>query len=827
MSFSIGELFGRIRIGDEASTTIDKVEGKLAAFAAAADAAFMAAAASGIDFASKMEQAQVGFSTMLGSAEKAQTMLEDLQAFAAHTPFEMEGLLDSSKQLMAMGFAGDDILPIMSRVGDAVAALGGGAPLIQRVTLALGQMRAKGTVSAGEIRQLAEAGIPAWEAIAQKIGVSVPEAMKLAEARAIDAATGINAVLESMGAKFGGMMEAQAKTFAGVTSTFKDTVRANLGDVFTPVMTQIQTVLAAFNALDPAVQTAIVRFATLGVGLVAFASTMVTVTAAVQALGPAMLVAARAAVPMILGWAQVALAIGAAIVLIGAVHKAWSSNLGGMKDGLTDLWDATKDAIGWLFEGWDLYFTWWRNQYLRLAEAIGLLSSAQAEGLRMGTAFGDLGSFLDTLGASVQSVVVDPIVSSFLEGVDVIASLLPKALTDAWKSVDFGGISVPGLADGGGGGAAQGAAFTGLTIDLSELPAADALDETLLELDAAFARTIRSMALSSAALATVPQGVQDVAASAQAGAQAAAAAGMSAALGAATFGIATLISQSDQFAQAKQVLGDAFQELSNAFGAFIGAMMPVYETVAELTSILADGIAPIFMALGLIFSTVLEPALRALEPAVKAVGAVLKAVGWVMLAIGLAIGSAWNAILDMILWVLDVLPGKWKKATASLENLKIDTEGISDAMSGLYGATEATADALEETTKRAENLGATADAVAQSLRNVPMGFKLAMQEFTSTDAKHTSALIPGFADGGIVTRPTLALIGEGGEREYVIPESKMGRFGGGGGGIQIGSVTVIANNPRQFVRELERSTERRNMSRTGMRATVAPKFLGR
>lgn len=39
--------------------------------------------------------------------------------------------------------------------------------------------------------------------------------------------------------------------------------------------------------------------------------------------------------------------------------------------------------------------------------------------------------------------------------------------------------------------------------------------------------------------------------------------------------------------------------------------------------------------------------------------------------------------------------------------------------------------------------------------------------------------VSGFAHGGVVSRPTLALIGEGGEREYVIPESRMGSAGGG------------------------------------------------
>ncbi len=42
--------------------------------------------------------------------------------------------------------------------------------------------------------------------------------------------------------------------------------------------------------------------------------------------------------------------------------------------------------------------------------------------------------------------------------------------------------------------------------------------------------------------------------------------------------------------------------------------------------------------------------------------------------------------------------------------------------------------------------------------------------------------IPMLAEGGIVTRPTLAMIGEGGEAEAVVPLSKAGSFGFGGAG---------------------------------------------
>jgi phage-related protein len=45
--------------------------------------------------------------------------------------------------------------------------------------------------------------------------------------------------------------------------------------------------------------------------------------------------------------------------------------------------------------------------------------------------------------------------------------------------------------------------------------------------------------------------------------------------------------------------------------------------------------------------------------------------------------------------------------------------------------------------------------------------------------------IPGLAEGGIVTSPTLAMIGEGGEPEAVIPLSKMNGMG---------SVTININS---------------------------------
>tara|TARA_R110000868_G_scaffold203270_1_gene451102 strand:+ start:691 stop:2247 length:1557 start_codon:yes stop_codon:yes gene_type:complete len=61
--------------------------------------------------------------------------------------------------------------------------------------------------------------------------------------------------------------------------------------------------------------------------------------------------------------------------------------------------------------------------------------------------------------------------------------------------------------------------------------------------------------------------------------------------------------------------------------------------------------------------------------------------------------------------------------------------------------------------------------------------------------------LPRLAEGGIVTGPTLAMIGEGNGPEAVIPLSKLGSMGfGGGGGI---TVNVNGGDPNSIVRALQ------------------------
>lgn len=178
--------------------------------------------------ASAAETTEISFTTMLGSAEAARDMMDELSDFAAHTPFELSGLQTATRQLLAYGFTAEDVIPMLTAVGDATAALGTGQAGIESVTRALGQMQTRGKVSAEEMLQLTEAGIPAWEYLAEAIGTDTAGAMQAVTDGAVSASQGIQAITQGMEQDFGGMMESQSKTVAGLMSNLTDAIQQPL-----------------------------------------------------------------------------------------------------------------------------------------------------------------------------------------------------------------------------------------------------------------------------------------------------------------------------------------------------------------------------------------------------------------------------------------------------------------------------------------------------------------------------------------------------------------------------------------------------------------------
>lgn len=169
----------------------------------------------------EMEQYTTSLEVMLGSTEKASAMIEKMRDFAAKTPLTLENVISGGSLLMSYGVDESNLIDTMTKLGDLSS---GNAEKMDRITLAYGQMLAKGKVTGEELRQMTEAGVPLQTALAESIGVTGEEFSKMVSAGKVgidDLNKAITGLTTGNG-KFAGMMEKQSETMQGMLSTLQD-----------------------------------------------------------------------------------------------------------------------------------------------------------------------------------------------------------------------------------------------------------------------------------------------------------------------------------------------------------------------------------------------------------------------------------------------------------------------------------------------------------------------------------------------------------------------------------------------------------------------------
>lgn len=188
-------------------------------------------AVSGVqDFVSKLysvrgefQQLEISFKTMLGSGEQANELLAQLAQTAASTPFDLQGIASSAKNMLAYGFAADQVNETIVRLGNVAAGLS--QPLGDIVYL-YGSLRASGRVTNIDIRQFANRGIPIYEELAKVLGKSVSEINSLVSAGKVGFSD-IEQAFQNMtnkGGKFYNLMQAQGESLTGQISNLQDNI---------------------------------------------------------------------------------------------------------------------------------------------------------------------------------------------------------------------------------------------------------------------------------------------------------------------------------------------------------------------------------------------------------------------------------------------------------------------------------------------------------------------------------------------------------------------------------------------------------------------------
>mgnify|MGYP000670917691 CR=1 FL=1 len=215
----------------------------VAGAAVAVGALGVAAVKTGLETAASMQQAKIGFETLLGSAQKSEKFVSDLSKFAANTPFEFPGLVDSSRTLLGVGVAAKDVVPMLTDFGDAAGALAINQDAFQRIMLATSQSIAAGKFQVGDLNQLMNNGLPVWTLLSKAMGKTVPELRSLASHGKLLAKDVLPALQGQMHKDYGGAMAKQSKTLSGMWSTLQDTLSQGLAAAIEPLIPALQVAL--------------------------------------------------------------------------------------------------------------------------------------------------------------------------------------------------------------------------------------------------------------------------------------------------------------------------------------------------------------------------------------------------------------------------------------------------------------------------------------------------------------------------------------------------------------------------------------------------------
>ena len=248
---------------------------------------FVDATKAGIDYNATLETSRIKWETLLGSQEKANKMLKDIEKFAADTPFEKMGVEAMATQLHNAGFSGQALFDQLTKFGDLSGAFGIQADSLQEMVRQYAQVKQAGVAYTEDLNILQDRGIPIYKAIAEECGIATKDVKKWASEGKISADI-YQAALDNLAKGVEGGMQKQSQSFSGMISTLKDNMNQAAGILAQPifdtlkgglqsVLPFIEKIITSLSenglmgtiqrfapGIEPFVQTAISIFTTMG-----------------------------------------------------------------------------------------------------------------------------------------------------------------------------------------------------------------------------------------------------------------------------------------------------------------------------------------------------------------------------------------------------------------------------------------------------------------------------------------------------------------------------------------------------------------------------------
>lgn len=194
----------------------------------------------------EFQQLEIAFNTMLGNRAKAEQLMAEIADTAAKTPFDLQGVAQGAKQLLAYGTAAEDVTSTLKRLGDI--ASGVSAPLNDIVYL-YGTTMTQGRMFTQDLRQFQGRGIPLAEELAKQFGVAKSEVADLVTAGKVGAEEFKRAIESMAQSRFNNLMEEQSKSITGQISNLEDQLSQMFNEIGKQSEGAISTALSGASFL--------------------------------------------------------------------------------------------------------------------------------------------------------------------------------------------------------------------------------------------------------------------------------------------------------------------------------------------------------------------------------------------------------------------------------------------------------------------------------------------------------------------------------------------------------------------------------------------------
>lgn len=178
----------------------------------------------------EFQQLEVAFATLLQSKEKADALMSQMVELAAKTPFDLQGVASGARQLLAYGFAAEDITNTLTRLGNVAAGLGLN---LQDLTWLYGTTAVQGRLYTRDVMQFQSRGIDLAGELATQLGKTRAEISQMVTEGKIGFSE-VQKAIESMtneGGKFHNLMQEQSKTITGLISNLGDALDMMFNDL--------------------------------------------------------------------------------------------------------------------------------------------------------------------------------------------------------------------------------------------------------------------------------------------------------------------------------------------------------------------------------------------------------------------------------------------------------------------------------------------------------------------------------------------------------------------------------------------------------------------